>query len=135
MTLVRTLSLRHALVLDAVASGALGALLAVAGRPLAGPLGLSPALLVGAGLALLPFALALLVLARSASPARAGAWTVVAVNVLWVAGSVAVALAADPSALGLAFVAVQAVAVAAFAALQAAALRRGSGAALHTVAL
>ena len=118
------LSLRPALLLDAAASGGLGALTLVFAGPLSGLLGLPAGLLTWAGLVLLPFATALVVASRR-SPRWAG-WAVVGVNVFWVADSLVLLLSgwAAPTAFGVAFVLAQAMAVAAFAGLQAAALRR-----------
>lgn len=123
--------LRRALLLDAAASGVLGLLLALAVDPLAGPFDLPPGLLRWAGVALVPFAALLAWLGTRPRTPREAAWAVVAVNALWVAGSALLLLtgAVEPSALGVAFVAVQAFAVAGFAALQEAGLRRSASAA------
>lgn len=120
-----TTNLRAALRVDAVASGALG-LLSAAGAVLLGPvLGLPVPLLVGAGLFLVVWAAGLLVLAATATVPRAGAWAVVAVNAAWVVGSVGVVLVVGPTALGVAFLVAQAIAVAVFVEWQLIALRAG----------
>lgn len=129
----RSSLLRRALLLDALASGALGALSLVLAAPLSELLALPAALLVGAGLVLLPFAAAVYLIARWPAP-RQAAWAVVSVNALWVAGSLLILAAGlvSPSPLGAAFVLAQAAAVALFASLQAVGLRREHGAPLPT---
>ncbi len=123
--------LRTALRLDAAASGAMGALLALGAGPLAGPLGLPEPLLREAGLLLVPFAAAVAYLGRRAPVPRAAAAAVVAVNLGWVAASAALLAlpAVAPSALGTAFVVAQALAVLGFAEAQWVGLRRGARAA------
>lgn len=119
------LSLRHALLLDAAASGGMGLLLAAAAAPLAHPLGLPAALLREAGLLLVPFAAALAWLGSRPRPGRGATRAVIAVNAAWVVASLAVAAAVLPRAtpLGVLFVLGQAAAVGAFTLLQAAGLR------------
>lgn len=121
----RTL-LHTALQVDAVASGAMGALLALAAGALADPLQLPEPLLRGAGIALVPFAAAVGWAGTRAVVARGAALAIVAANLLWVAASVAVVAAASPSPtpLGSAFVLAQALAVLAFAGAQWLGLRR-----------
>ena len=112
--------LRHAILLDAVVSGATGALLAAGAGPLSGLLGLPQALLTGAGLFCVVYAAALALLARRPVIPRGAALTVVAGNVAWVAASVWLPVSGlvAPTALGTAFVLFQATAVLAFAVLQ-----------------
>lgn len=113
--------LRRVLLADAVSSAATGLLMLFGAGTLAGPLGLPSALLAGAGIALLPFAGALLYLAtRSATrPAipRLALWAVIAANALWAVESVALPLTGwiTPTGLGQLFVFAQALVVAAFA--------------------
>lgn len=107
--------LRLALAADAAACGAMGLLLAGAAKPLAPLFGLPVTLLQGAGLALLPCAAALAILAgRHAIPSLA-AYAVIGINLLWIVDSLLVAFAGwfAPSTLGLGFVLAQAAAVAA----------------------
>ena len=120
--------LRRALLADGTLSGAAGIALLLAAGPLGDQFGLPEALLRVAGLSMLPWAVALSSLARQARPSHAGVLTVVAVNVLWVLGSALLLLAGwvDPTALGYAFVIVQALAVVAFAEVQFLGLRRAS---------
>lgn len=120
-------SLRAALALDAAASGAAGLVMLAGAGMLAPLLGLPAGLLTVAGATLLPFALAVGLLARRAAPPRGLAWAVVGVNEAWVVASIALLLGGwfAPTALGVAFVVAQAAVVAVFAVLQAIALRRG----------
>lgn len=120
--------LRRVLLLDGLASGALGLLMAAAAGPLGLLLGLEPVLLRGAGLGLIPFALVVGYLASRATLPSWPVWCVVAVNALWVVDSVLLLVGGgtQPTMLGVLFVAVQALAVAAFAALEYAGLRRGT---------
>ena len=109
---------RRILALDAVTCLAMGALLLAASGPLAGLLAIPQALLFEAGVILIPFALFVLWAMRRASesiaPVRAVAWA----NIGWVAASVALFAFIAPNALGIAFIGVQAAAVAGLAALQ-----------------
>lgn len=118
--------LRRVLTIDAVASGAMGLLLLAAATPLAGPLGLPVELLLGAGIILVPYGIAVLWLARRPSLPRLGVWAVIAINVLWVLESVAVLLVGwtHPTVLGHAFVLMQAAFVALMAELEFIGLRR-----------
>jgi hypothetical protein len=131
MTTTITSSMKSALVLDAVASGAM-AVLAIGGASLLAPLlGLPQALLFWAGVAMLPWVALLIALARRQSAPRLILVDVVALNALWVAASLALLVSGlvAPTALGTAFVVAQALAVAAFATLQFSALRRATTAA------
>jgi hypothetical protein len=89
-------------------------------------LALPAALLLAAGLALLPWAACLLWLARKPAVPAAAVWAVIVVNVAWVADSAWVALGGmfQPNALGQAFIAVQALAVAVLAELEFIGMRR-----------
>lgn len=119
------ISLRTALRLDAAASGAMGALLLLGAGALSPLFDLPLPLLRGAGLALVPFALALAWLARRPRIPRGWAWAVIAANVLWALDSLLLPATGRvaPSALGTAFVIGQAVAVALFACLEYVGLR------------
>lgn len=118
-----TTNLRAALRVDAIASGGLG-LLTAGGATLLGPLlGLPVPLLVGAGIFLVAWAGVLFLLAATHTVPRAGSWAVVAVNAAWVVASVAVAITAAPTVLGIAFLVAQALVVAVFARWQVVALR------------
>lgn len=120
--------LRNALLLDAVASGAT-ALLAIVGAPLLAPLlGLPQDLLFWAGVVLVPFVAFLLITARRQAVARLALIDIIGINALWVAASLSLLVSGfvSPNALGVAFVVVQAVAVALFAELQFIGLRRAT---------
>jgi hypothetical protein len=120
--------LRKTLVVDAVASGAMGALLALADGILAGMLGLPADLLRGASLVLLPFAGMLVYLARRRRIPDAATWAVISGNVLWVVASIWLLTGwVDATPLGVVFVIAQALAVAVFAYFEYAGLRRSSG--------
>ena len=122
----RSRLLRLALKLDAVASGALGALLLAAGPVLEGLLGTPRPVLVPVGLFLVTYAAAVWFVGSRPSISRSAAWTVVGLNLLWVVGSIAI-VAAGWSALttlGIAFLLAQAAVVAIFADLQFLGLRR-----------
>ena len=118
--------LRRALVVDALVSAAAGVLMSLGAELLAPLLALPPGLLCGAGLVLFPWAAALLWMARRPAVPAAAVWSVIVLNVLWVADSVWVALGGMgmPSALGQAFVAAQALAVVVFAELEFIGMRR-----------
>jgi len=128
-TILPTPLLRMALLGDAASSAAMGLLLAGGAGALAAPLGLPETLLRAAGLVLLPWAGWVALLGNAASVARNALRAVVAVNTVWVIDSLLLLAFARwfglaPTALGVAFVLAQAAAVAAFAGVQAAALRR-----------
>jgi hypothetical protein len=123
--------LRTALLADAAISGATGFLLAIGAGWLEPLLAVPVSLARWAGIALLPYAAFLFVLARSASLSRSAVLAVIAGNALWALASVALVVseAIDPNALGTAFVVAQAVVVAGFAEAQLVGLRRSAVAA------
>jgi len=124
--------LRNALLLDAVASGAT-ALMAIAAAPVLSPLlGLPQALLFWAGAALVPFVALLVITARKQTASRLMLIDIIGINALWVAASLGLLVSGlvSPNLLGIAFVVVQAVAVALFAELQFIGLRRATIAAV-----
>ncbi len=118
-------ALRCALLLDALASGAICVLLMGAAGWLSRLFGLPEALLFWIGLALLPYVLFLIVLARRPTLGRGIVRLVIALNGIWVIDSVALLLSGwvTPTLWGTAFVLAQALSVAVFAALQAYGLR------------
>lgn len=118
--------LRRALQADALASGAMGLLLALAAGPLEELLGLPRALLMGAGIGLLPFALALGWLANRESVRRGWIWAVLAINAVWVIDSLSLLASGwvEPTLLGKVFVIGQALAVALLTELEFFGLRR-----------
>ena len=118
--------LRFALLLDAVAS-CLTSLIMIAGSsPLAALFGLPQPLVLGAGLASLPFAACLAWLGTRAAQVPALVWFVVIANALWVVASLLLLVPGwlQPTVPGMAFVLAQATAVAIFAELQFTALRK-----------
>lgn len=113
--MTRNQLLRPVMLFDAVTCLAMGGLLVAAAGPIAGLTELPVALLREAGILLFPFALFVLWAARQSG------WPVQAVaglNLAWVAASFGAIALVQPNAFGIAFVAAQAVAVGAIAALQ-----------------
>ena len=121
-----SLLLRRALLADAVASGASGALLAFDAAPLGALFGLPAGLLQAAGAVSLAWGVLAAWLGTRDALWRPAAWAAIAGNVLWVLGSVELLLGTQPSTLGLAYVVAQAVLVAVFAELQFMGLRAGA---------
>lgn len=121
-----SVSVRHAVLADGVISGAMGALLIVAASPLSGLLGISAGFLFWVGVALMPWMLALLLIGRKDQPGARAVETVIALNALWVVTSIGLILFGpfEMTALGIAFVVAQALAVAVFAELQFFGLKR-----------
>jgi len=120
--------LRRALLVDAAISAATGLAMILGAGVLHGLLGLPVALLRYAGLSLIPFVALVFHLSRRDSLSRAGVWTVIGLNAVWVAGSVLLLLSGrfEPNALGFAFVLGQAAAVAVFAEMQYVGLRKST---------
>jgi hypothetical protein len=118
--------LRAVLAADAVSAGAMGLLLLFAPAAILDLLGLPGWLTRSAGLALLPFAALAAWTASRSLPPRAAVWAIIVLNGLWAVESVVTVTSGlvTASSLGVAFVLAQAVLVAAFAAVQVAALRR-----------
>ena len=118
--------LRRVLVADAFTCVATGMLMLLGAGFLGSVLGLPGALLRGAGLALLPIAGFIAYAGTRAQLSRSMVWTVIAGNVLWVLGSIALLLSGwvAPTTAGQAFIVVQAVAVAVLAELEYFGVRR-----------
>jgi hypothetical protein len=117
--------LRTALRLDAVVTGANGAGYLLGATLLDGPLGLSPGLLRGVGAFLLVYAAAVWVVASRRPISGAAVEAVIGANVVWAAGSIAVAVGVDSlTGLGAGWLVLQAAVVAGFAAVQIVGLRR-----------
>jgi hypothetical protein len=128
MTVTVSPFIRNALLLDAVASG-VTALLAIVGESFLSPLlNLPASLLFWAGVVLVPFVALLLVTARRRTVARIVLIDIIAINALWVAASFGLLVSGlvSPNALGIAFICVQAIAVALFAELQFIGMRRAT---------
>lgn len=118
--------LRRVLMLDAIASGATGLLLAFGAGALAPITGIDPAVAGPAGYFLIPYAgLVAWLAGRPAQPVPL-VWAVVIVNLVWVVESLGVLALGwlAPNALGMAFVIAQAVVVGVFAELQIVGLKK-----------
>jgi hypothetical protein len=120
--------LRIALLADALATAATGLLLLVFAAPFDTLLGLPAQLSRTLGLALLPYAGLVAYLGTRPHASRAAVWAVIICNVFWVVDSALLLMGnwIDPTPLGVAFVIVQAIAVAGFADLQFVGLRRAA---------
>ena len=130
MTLTVTSFLRRALTADAAISGATGLLLLVGAGMVGRLLDVPAALLRYSGIALVPFAIYVGLVARRDVVPRASVVAIIALNIAWVAASAWVALgsAIRPNLLGYVFIVGQGIAVAAFAELQYVGLRRARSA-------
>lgn len=124
--LSQSLSLRSALLLDAIASGATALLMLVGGGLLAGLLGLPVDLLRGAGLVLVPYVAMVVIIGARPDISRSAVWLVIGANAVWAIASFALMFSGwiAPTALGYAFIAAQAIAVAWLGELQYVGLRR-----------
>jgi hypothetical protein len=113
-------SVRFAFLADAIATAATGLLMAAAGQLLAEITGIPAGFSVPVGIALVAFAALVGIVGTRRQTPRSLATAIVGINALWVVGSLAVlALGAFPlTMLGVAFVVIQALAVAALAILQ-----------------
>ena len=120
--------LRGALLADAVASGAMGLLLALAATPLAALLALPDAFLRETGLLLIPYALFVGYLGSRVRLPVALAWLIVAGNTMYALASFALLVGhwLSPNLLGELFVAAQAIVVGVLAELQYIGTRRSA---------
>jgi len=120
--------LRRVLIADAVTSAVCGLTLTIGSGFLASLLHLPEALLTYSGLSLFPFAAFVGAVATRESMSRAGVWTVIALNALWVVDSLVLAVSGwgSPTGVGTAFVIAQALVVAAFAEAEFFGLRRAA---------
>ena len=118
--------LRRALTADAVLTGIAALALLAGASALEDLLGLPAVLLRGAGLSLVPFTAVLIYLLRREAVPRGAAWFIIACNALWAIDSILLLFTpwVDPTLPGQVFVVLQAIVVAAFAEVQAMALRR-----------
>ena len=123
--------LRRALVADASVSLVAGFAMTLGADLLAGWLQLPVPLLLGAGLALFPWAGFLMWLARKPVVPRAAVWAVIAINAVWIVESAWVALGGSfsPNGWGQAFIGAQALGVLVLLELEVMGLRRSSFAA------
>jgi uncharacterized protein YjeT (DUF2065 family) len=122
--------LRRAILLDAIVSGAMALLLTFGADELAPLLNLPEALLRETGLFLIAYAAVVGWLGTRRQMPKALVGLVIAGNAAWTIGSIALLFsgAVNPSLPGEAFVAIQAIAVGAFAELQYIGLRRSGSA-------
>ena len=120
--------LRFALMLDAGATFATGGAMLGFSTELQALLNLPAALMAGAGVFLLGYALVIALLSRRATLPRWAVWTIIVGNVLWAIDCAALAFVGvyAPTALGVAFLLAQAAAVAGFAELQYVGLKRST---------
>jgi hypothetical protein len=118
--------LRNLLLFDAATCTAMGIALILAANPLAALTAIPATILFFAGVALLPSAAFMAMVATRAPDSRPAVWLIIVGNVLWVIASLWLITGGwiAPTALGQAFVAAQALAVAALALLEYTALRR-----------
>jgi hypothetical protein len=125
--------LRRSLLLDGAISGATALLLFLGSGGLGALLGIPPDVMRYAGLALLPFAAAVLYLAMREDVPRPAVVAVIVLNALWVAGSVLLVVGGwlALTTAGIGFVLFQAAVVAGFVELQYVGLRRAPGAPSH----
>lgn len=123
---IATVTISSAVLIDALASGGVGLVLAAGAGQLDEPFGLSSALLRWASLVMLPWAVILSVLVRRGRITRGVAGTIVGLNGLWVVGSLLLLVSGwvEPTALGYGFVLAQALAVIVFVTLQVSGIRR-----------
>jgi len=116
--------LRHVLWADAIASGATGLMMIAGAGVLESLLGLPSTLTREAGIALVPFAALVAVVATRARISRAAVWVIIAANAAWTIGSFGLlAGGVATTALGCAFVIAQALVVAILAELEYAGMR------------
>jgi hypothetical protein len=120
--------LRRVLALDAVVTAGNGLIYLLAAGPVGRLLGVPSELLIGLGAFLTLYGLAVGYLALRPVPPGSGVRAVIAANVAWVVASLGALLFwLDPTVAGTVWIPAQALVVAAFAALQAMALRRLDG--------
>ena len=118
--------LRRVLALDSASCATIGLLLCLGAAPLSRLFGLGEALLFGAGLLLLPLAAFIAWLASRPAPPSPLVWVVIVGNLAWTAESFLLISTESGriTALGNAFVAMQAIAVLAITALEYTGLQR-----------
>jgi len=121
-------SLRTLLLIDAATCAALGLVLDLGAAPIAALTGLPAGLLLYAGLALLPIAAFLALIALRPTLQPIGGRLAIAGNAAWIAASLALLASGwgAPNGLGVTFVLIQALAVAGLTLLELAALRRSA---------
>ena len=119
--------LKRVLLLDAASCLGMALGLVAGAAALAGPLGLPPALLRGAGISLIPIGLFMALVATRIAPPAALVWLIILGNAGWVAQSLGlIAISPTVSPLGTAFVGAQAAFVTLLMVLEYAGLRRAA---------
>jgi len=120
--------LRRALLADSVVTGASGLLLTLAASPLGNLFDVPTLLLRLTGVSLLPYTALVLYIATRGTIPRRGAWAIVGLNLLWAVDSLLLLVTGwvEPSTLGITFIIIQALIVAAFADVQYLGLRRSN---------
>ncbi len=120
ITTINRLSLRTTLLVDGIVSGVMGILFIAGAGILDGVLDLPTAFLRSVGVVLLPWFALLAVIATRHVIHRSSVRFVIGVNLAWVAASILLPFTGwvEPNALGVAFIIVQAMAVAVFALVQ-----------------
>jgi hypothetical protein len=118
--------LRNVLLVDAATCVVSGLLMTIAARPVADLTGLPAGLLGSAGLSLFPIAAFIAFVATRQPAWPIGVWRVILGNIGWAVGCLGLLLGAfaSPTAVGIAFVSAQAIAVAVLAELELTGLRR-----------
>ena len=111
--------LKRTLTVDALSCLGMGAILVAAAEPLGGLFGLTGSLVFGAGLALLPVGLFILIVSRREAAAPIFGYAIIAGNAVWIAESLVLAENAPRiTVIGTAFVLAQAAIVAVLTALE-----------------
>ncbi len=118
--------LRNVLLVDALVSGACAIVLLGSAHMLSPLLEIPQGLLFWSGAVLVPFVLMVLAVSRRQEVSRTMLLEIIAINAVWVVASFALLVSGvvAPNLLGIAFVSVQAIAVALFAELQYVGLKR-----------
>jgi hypothetical protein len=124
--------LRRVLLADAASCAVMGLGMILFAATLADLMNLPALGIADVGLVLLPCAAFIGYLASKQSPPRIGVWVVIVLNVLWAVESFALLFTdwVSPNALGVTFIAGQALVVALFAELEYVGLRRAAAAAV-----
>jgi hypothetical protein len=126
LSMAQSTFLRRVLIADAFISGITGVLMLAATRPISQFFEVPVSLLFSAGVSLLPFTAFLIWLCTRPNVPRSAVWFVIALNLGWVIGSIALLFVdrVDPNRIGVAFILVQAIAVLGFAEMQYVGLRK-----------
>ena len=126
MRFLHTITLRQAVLLDAIITGIGGVLVALGAGFLADWLGIAAAELRLMGLVLVPYAAYAALVGTRSVINRKAVWSLIVINTIWAVDSIVVLLAGwiTPTGLGIGYVLLQALIVFGFAVLQYAGLRQ-----------